>query len=136
MIYQYDCSICGKFEVISRISEHKNIAECPNCGMMSRQVIFPPALKIPKDINYISPTTGRTITSERARINDLAESNCMPYEVGMRQDVDRRVIEDEKRLDKDIERTVEKAIDNLPSDKLSRLGNELTSGLTADVIRL
>lgn len=141
--YGYKCDACGtSFEVISRISEHQRTAECEECGAIASQVITPPIVVIPAHMRfdapsgYESPATGRIITNNRQRINDLAESGCIEYEPGMRQDVDRRVIEDDKALDKSVDETFDREIEKMPARKRERLDVEMAMGMNAETVRL
>lgn len=125
-----------------RVADHKRIVECEECGNDSTQIITPPMVIIPSHMSatgttaYESPATGKLITSQRQRANDLAESGCIEYEPGMRQDADRRVIEDEKRLDALVDETFDREISAMPGDKREMLVNEIANGATAETIRI
>lgn len=132
MIYAYECDSCGsEFERVLPVSDHAKPQAC-ECGKTARKVICAPALMIPQDIHYTSPIDGRPITSMKARMEDLARSNCEPYDPGMRQDNDRRVRESETALEKAVDETVERAVTAMPSEKREKLQAELDGGLTAE----
>ncbi|MBM3491280.1 MAG: hypothetical protein FJX68_12695 [Alphaproteobacteria bacterium] len=89
-----------------------------------------------KDIHYDSPIDGRPITSERARADDLARSNCIPYDPGMKQDAACRRAEADAALERRIDDTVEAEIEKMPSEKRERLQRELDGGMEVEPLRL
>lgn len=139
--YIYCCPKHGRFERILRVADHRRVIEC-ECGADSPQVITPVTVVIPSHMSatgvsaYESPVSGEVITTQRQRANDLAASNCIEYEPGMKQDADRRVIEDEKRLDAMVDETFDRELAALPSDKREMLVNEIAGGATAEPKRL
>jgi putative FmdB family regulatory protein len=140
--YQYKCAQSGKLiERINSIKQHCNRVQC-QCGSEANQVILSaPLMTIPAhmryDFNgYESPTTGRLIRNKRERIEDLAVSECMEYDPGVKQDADRRVKESEAALDKAVDETVEKEFESMPLLKREQLATELTAGANIETIRL
>jgi hypothetical protein len=85
---------------------------------------------------YESPATGQIITNNRQRINDLASSGCIEYEPGMRQDADRRVVDDDKALDKAVDDTVDREIAAMPVKNRERLDVEMALGMNAETVRI
>jgi hypothetical protein len=124
-----------------RVSDHSSIIKCL-CGQDAKQVITAPTVVIPSHMSatgqtaYESPATGRIITSDRERRNDLAESGCIEYDPGMRQDADRRKAEEEKSLDAAVDETVEREFAAMPSHKLEQLSNEIEKGADISVERI
>lgn len=123
------------------VSEHVRVIAC-ECGKDAQQVITVPMLVIPAHMSatgthaYESPVTGDIITTQKQRLEDMARSGCVEYDPGMRQDVDRRVIEQEKALDKSVDETIDRAIAELPAVKREKLDAEMSAGLTAEAVRL
>jgi hypothetical protein len=87
------------------------------------------------EFGYESPTTGNIITNDKARRNDLASSGCIEYDPEMKTDQKRRIEAEDAKLDKEMDATVDKMIDTLPSDKRARLENEMASGLNVEISR-
>lgn len=87
------------------------------------------------DMAYESPTTGHVITNDKARRNDLASSGCIEYDPEMKTDQKRRIEAEDAKLDRQMDETVDKMIDTLPSDKRARLENEMASGLDVEISR-
>ncbi|MCK9623029.1 MAG: hypothetical protein M0R47_21140 [Methylobacter sp.] len=141
-IYGYNCKSCStSFDIVTSVGNHQREVEC-KCGGVAKQVITAPIVIIPAHMRfdapsgYESPATGRIITNNRQRINDLAESGCIEYEPGMRQDVDRRVVEDDKALDKAVDDTFDREIAAMPTVKRERLDVEMAMGMNAETVRL
>lgn len=139
--YLYSCDDCGVFDRMLTVANHKRVVEC-GCGRLAAQIITAPMVIIPAHMSatgvsaYQSPIDGRPITNQRERREDLARNGCVEYEPGMRQDVDRRVIEDEKALDRAVDETFDREISKMPAAKLERLDAEMSAGISAEVTRL
>lgn len=88
------------------------------------------------EIGYESPATGKIITSEKARKEDLARSGCIEYDPEMRADYRKRIEESDKKLDKQFDEVIDKTLAQMPSDKRAKLDNELAGGLDISVDRL
>jgi hypothetical protein len=95
-----------------------------------------PMAFVQKDICYDSPVDGRPITNKHARIEDLARTNCVEYDPGMKTDYQRRVAENDKHLDKQVDETVDRAIATLPARKRENLAAEMERGITVEPTRL
>jgi hypothetical protein len=55
---------------------------------------------------FVSPATGRVIRTQAQYREDLKESNCVPYEPGIRQDQDRKQANAEKETDALVDKIV------------------------------
>lgn len=85
-VYEYECDKCGTatdwHNTIDRRRTHAPV--CNGCDDQMHIVIsaclgvvrFPAA----GGQEYVSPTSGKYITTQRARIDDLKRSGCRPYE--------------------------------------------------------
>lgn len=107
-LYDYQCATCNK--VIANVyREYEQRDNGPKCCELTSKIVW---LKTPGFMGagqfeaYLSPIDGRPITSERARRDDLARNNCVPYEDGIKQDQIRHAKQDEA----DTERLVEKIV--------------------------
>ena len=142
-MYVYSCPECNhKFEKFRTVAQFKRTEDCPVCNALSRQVITSPLVIIPAHMSatgnstYHSPIDGRLITTAAQRREDLARNDCIEYEPGMRQDVDRNAINKELALDKAVDETFDREIYKMPAHKLERLDAEMNLGVTAEVVRL
>jgi len=141
-IYVYKCTSCdNQFEVVRSVKDHSPYEFC-NCGNLASQYITPPMVFIPSHmqatggINYCSPIDGKPITTMAQRRDDLARNDCIEYDPEMKKDVDRRVKNEELKLDKMVDETVDREIEKMPAIKKERLESEMMQGLTAEAIRL
>lgn len=104
--------------------------------MQGRRLRDAPMIFVKADVHYQSPIDGRVIRSEHERRDDLARNGCIPYDPGMRQDNERRVIDEERSLDRSVDEFVEREYETMPSAKRERLANEMADGMTAEPVRL
>jgi len=75
--------------------------------------------------SYQSPITGQWVDGRVARRNDLASSNCVEYDPGMRTEQDKRHAAEDAALDKKVDEHVEKTIYEMPTEKREQLAVEL-----------
>jgi len=140
--YLYECENSKeRFDRITRIIDHQSVVTC-ECGAIARQVITVPRVIIPSHMSatglssYHSPIDGRLISTQQQRREDMARNDCVEYDPGMRQDVDRRVIADEIALDKAVDDTFDREIASMPAIKRERLDAEMSAGMIAEVARI
>jgi len=140
--YLYECENSKeRFDRITRIIDHQSVVTC-ECGAIARQVITVPRVIIPSHMSatglssYHSPIDGRLISTQQQRREDMARNDCVEYDPGMRQDVDRRVIADEIALDKAVDDTFDREIASMPAIKRERLDAEMSAGMVAEVARI
>jgi hypothetical protein len=88
-----------------------------------------PMVFVSADVCYDSPIDGRPITNKHARIEDMKRAGCIEYDPGMKQDYQRRIVESEKRLDKQVDETFDRTLSELPARKREALFSELRSGV-------
>lgn len=131
-LYEYRCPECRAEQSEFRsVDERDNAPECH--GPMRRILTVPMAFV--REVNYQSPTDGRPITSLKAHQEELARTNCVVYEPGIKQDQERNEKRREEALERNIAATVEKEIAAMPTRKRERLAAELHGGLTAEPVR-
>jgi putative FmdB family regulatory protein len=128
-IYEYECEACNLYgDASNSIGErHTHAPHCPECDNKMALVISPVRgiVKFPAagGQEYISPTTGRAITSERARRDDLKRSGCRPYE-GFEQEMkhaNKIRAEEEKQSDAKLHENVSRAYYQLSPKKRAAL---------------
>ena len=87
--------------------------------MSATKIITPPTVFASKDICYDSPIDGRPITSMKARRDDLARTNCRPYEgfESESKEAARKRADEEKKQDAKLHENVSKAYYQLPPSK-------------------
>lgn len=129
-VYEYKCPKGHRFERVLKIANYLEPQTC-ECGEIGKKLISKPMIA-PMFEDYQSPIDGSPITTIRKRNNDLAKSGCIEYEPGMRQDADRLVKENDRKMEKEIDHTVEKIFSEMPTRKLEKLESELRAG--ADIV--
>lgn len=124
-IYEAVCSNCGKYhEYICHSSKCYDTPVC--CGQATDKRILTPPRTI-MDIQpwdaFVSPATGKLITSKSQRKEDMRASGCRDWE-GLESEkrmAARSKQYDEEALDKKIETTVRTSIAHLPPQKIAAL---------------
>lgn len=126
-MYEFECKKCHAMgEFYSSIADRHKTPKC-RCGGKTQLVISPVMGRVMFPAaggqEYISPASGKAITSAKARRDDLARTGCRPYE-GFQQEskeAARRVAADEKKSDEKLEASVRKAYHQLSPEKRRHL---------------
>ena len=107
-----------------------------DCGSLAERVFLKfPMSWVSPDICYDSPIDGRAITSMAQRRDDLARSDCVPYDPEMKKDHLRKLKEQDEALERSVDRTVDEEIAKMPIRKKDKLAAEMEAGLTAELVR-
>jgi predicted nucleic acid-binding Zn ribbon protein len=79
-VYECECPICGtQDEYFASVDDrNKLVPQC--CGKQMNRLISGCMGFVQKDIAYESPTTGKVVTSHKARKDDLKRSRARPWE--------------------------------------------------------
>ena len=134
-IYEYECSCGSEFTRYLPVSDYLMQQTCA-CGTTASKVIrSAPMTFVEADIHYDSPIDGRPITNKQARMEDLARSNCVPYDPEQRIDYDRRVKRDEEKLEALIDDSIDREIENMPTRKKELLAGEMQGGMDIETVR-
>ena len=130
-IIGYECASCGKtFKKV--LLRYLSEVECW-CG---EKAIAVDCMEIEKFNNrphnrmvelpsYQSPITGKWVDGRAARRNDLAASNCVEYDPGMKSEQDKRHAAEDAKLEQKVDEIVEKEIYAMPTKKREKLAVEL-----------
>jgi len=133
-LYEYECPEHGYFDRWLPVEEY-NVAQKCDCGKDAKKLLSRPMVHVRQDICYDSPIDGRPITSWKARKEDLERSGCVEYDPEIKKDYNKRLVEGERNLDKQVDQTVDAMFESMPTRKREKLESELSSGATADVVR-
>lgn len=133
-LYSYYCGTCNsRFDEFAKMAQSAEPATCA-CGCRADRVIT--ATRISVDYSeYDCPVTGKVISGRIAHQENLKQTGCRLLEPGETEATKRSKVADEAFFDRQIENTVEKAYEVLPSAKKERLANELLSGADLSVNR-
>lgn len=129
-IIYYKCP-CGK--KFSKVEEqYKDKAECWCKGTAEAvshidvdRWVNKPHNRMIELPSYLSPITGEWVDGRVARRNDLASSNCVEYDPGMKEEQDKRHAREDAQLDKKVDEHVEREIYAMPTEKREKLAAEL-----------
>lgn len=131
--YEYLCQKGHKFDRYLRLADYDIPQNC-ECGEKAKRLISAPMIA-PMFEDYQSPIDGKPITSKKARINDMARNGCVPYEPSMVEDNNKKLTNEENKLEKQMDDTVDWEISQMPSRKKELLDQELKSGADLDYYR-
>lgn len=84
---------------------------------------------------YESPVSGKWIEGRRARVEDLKQTGCRPYEDGEREQYTRRKVADEQAFEARLDATIDQTIQEMPVQKRERLQAEMDGGVDCVVAR-
>lgn len=128
-IYDYECPSGNVESFFNSVDERHTRAPVCNCCDMQMKLVISPVRGIVRfpaagGQEYVSPTTGKVITTERARRDDLRRSGCRPYEglAAERKEADRFRAHEEKKADVRLHDDVSRAFHQLAPDKRRVLG--------------
>jgi len=127
--YVFKCKSGHQFDIFLPLKDYNTTQKC-DCGEEANRITVPTMLSpdiAPWDA-YVSPATGKYITSYKDRRKDMKEAGCVDYEPGFREYVKKQQLETERKIEKKIDQTVDSLYENLPSKKKEMLERELTSG--------
>ena len=127
-LYDFKCEDGHLFDEFLKLDEYDNPVTC-QCGKSAKRQVTATMINfdIPNWDRYISPSTGKLITSYKERRQDMKESDCIDYDPGMRANAERIKKQKEKEFDARIDETVEKQILQMSSDQRDNLAKELTT---------
>lgn len=132
-VYEYVCPEGHAFDRFLPLARYLEPQRC-DCGSPAVKVISAPFVR--SDIpGYRSPVTGEWIGGRAARREDLRRSGCVEYEPGFKEECNRRLRQDDDKLEKSIEHTVDSEIYHMPAVKREKLVAETEGGLDVNLVR-
>lgn len=135
-LYDIKCARSGEvYERHIPLAFYNDPIKC-SCGAPASRVIGPVQIASPIDVHYDCPITGAPITTKHAHSENLKRHGCRVLESGEKDYNERQRLEAEKSLDRAIDQTVEKAIDQMPTEKREQLARELSMGTDISVERV
>jgi len=136
-LHSFRCPTGHVFDAYQPVDKLDSTMVCAQCKAMAEKVFlkFPMAF-VQQDYRYESPVDGRPITNYHEHLEELARTDTVVYEPGIKQDQDRKMREREASLERSIEQTVEREIALMPAQKKEKLVAELEGGITAEPVRV
>lgn len=133
-LYEYKCAKGHKFDRFLKLADWDSKQVC-ECGSEAIKQLSAPAVQVDFPA-YVSPGTGKYITSRTQRREDLKASGCVEYEPSMVEHQRKRHEAEDAALDKVVDEHVEKTIYEMPTAQRERLVSELESGMDVQVTRI
>jgi hypothetical protein len=136
-LYDIKCAASGEvFERHIPLAFYNDPIRCA-CGAPASRVIGPVQIAVsPVDYSYDCPITGAHITSKTAHQENLKRQGCRVLETGEKNFNEKRRLEAEAKTEQAIDQTIEKAIDQMPTEKREQLARELSMGTDISVERV
>jgi len=111
-VYEYQCSLGHVFTELRPVEERNLGIHCP-CGLSATKVILTAPRVFGDYEGYESPASGKWIEGRRARAEDLARTGCRPYEEGERQEMEKRQVANDRRMDQAVDEAVERTLNEM-----------------------
>lgn len=132
-LYDLRCASGHKFERFIPLAMFGVPVVCA-CGTLAARLPCAPFVRADLP-GYSSPITGEWIEGRAARREDLRKHGFVEWDRGMKEDIQRRTAEEERKEESMLDLTIDKAIAELPVEKRDALAGEMEGGLTAQVVR-
>jgi hypothetical protein len=130
--HDYFCRPCNEVEERYTPVNELHMTQRCHCGsVMERVFLRAPMGLVQPDVCYASPVDGRPITNKHEHLEELARTDTVVYEPGIKQDQDRNERRRSMALERSIDETVEREVALMPAAKREKLAAELQGGLTA-----
>lgn len=140
-LHDFRCSKCAGISerVVPAGTNSFVLLASPCCGQEAEH--FKVFLRAPvgfvrQDVHYTSPVDGRPITNHQQHLEELARTDTVVYEPGIKQDQERNQRKREEGLERSMDETVEREIETMPVRNRERLAAELEGGITAEPVRV
>lgn len=132
-MYDFKC-LCGREEsLFMKIAE--TVAQTPCvCGDFLRKQVSAPFVR-PDIQAYVSPTTGKVVSSRAQRVEDMKRSGSIEYDPDRSKELRQRAAQRDIDLDKSIDQGLDRTLAAMPVKKLERLDAEIRSGADISVTR-
>jgi len=136
-IYRQKCKNGHEFDVYLKLSDYDTPQTC-ECGAPAKRMIVPTMINCDMQSwdHYVSPASGKLITSYKERREDMKATGCVDYEPSMKKHQQKRLEEDDRKLEAKIDETVDREWEKMPSSKREKVANELRSGAEIKIERL
>lgn len=123
-IYRHQCRKGHKFDVYRPLARYDEEGVC-ECGEKSVRITVPTMIAPDLQESYVSPASGKVISSYRQRREDMKRTGCVDYEPSLKNNLKQRHAELDAEVDRKIEKTVESEIEKMSGDKREMLGKSL-----------
>ena len=133
-VYDICCEAGHVSEVFIPLTEFNRPIFC-TCNAPARRLISAPMFAV-DNTGYSCPITGKWISSKREHLDNLRRHDCRVLETGEHEAAAARRRADDEALERAVDATVERTVEELPSAKKEQLYAEITrGGLDVEVAR-
>ena len=135
-LYEYKCSSGHRFSKFLKMSNYDAVQHCEECGKEGKRIIGTPMInKTSRFESYESPIDGSPITNHKKRNEEMARNDCVDYEPTMKEESTRIMKAGEAALDKEVDKTVDKAWAGMDSSQRENLARDICSGADIKYLR-
>lgn len=121
-IYEFRCTAGHKFDRFLKLKDYDQAQTC-ECGKQAEKQLSAPMIQVDFPA-YVSPASGKLISSRTQRREDMKATGCVDYEPSLKEEQAKRIAREDAELDKKVEEHVEKEIINMPVEKREKLAAE------------
>jgi putative FmdB family regulatory protein len=122
-IYEFLCDSGHKFDRFLKLKDYDQPQTC-ECGRPADKQLSAPMVHVDFPA-YVSPASGKYITSRAERRADMKATGCVDYEPSLKAEQEKRYAAEDAALDKKVEEHVEREIINMPVEKREKLAAEV-----------
>ena len=135
-IYAYKCQACRtRRDIFKPIAQLDRSEPCETCQTpMARQLAAPAVLG--DYAGYSCPISGKWVEGRKAHEENLKRNGCRVLATGETEQVRRNRAQAESALDREVDNTVERFWEALPTDGREQLANAVSSGLDVSIDRM
>lgn len=134
-LYDYRCLSCSHEEERAiPMSALSDTQRCRCGGVLERLVSAPRVLGDYE--GYTCPVTNKWVEGRAAHRENLKRQGCRVFESGEREQFVRQKEREEATFDRNIDTTVDAAIESMSARKREKLFEEVAAGASANIVRL
>ena len=124
-IYEFVCANGHKFDRFLKLKDYDQPQTC-ECNAAATKQLSAPMVHVDFPA-YVSPASGKYITSRAERRADMKATGCVDYEPSLKEEQAKRYAAEDAAIEKQVDEHIEREIINMPSEKRERLAAEVES---------
>jgi len=122
-LYEFLCEKGHKFDRFLKLKDYDQPQTC-ECNAPATKQLSAPMVHVDFPA-YVSPASGRYITSRAERRADMKATGCVDYEPSLKEHQAKRYAEEDAALEKKVDDHMEREIINMPIEKREKLAAEV-----------
>ena len=124
-LYAYRCLAGHKFDPFLKLKDYDQPQTC-ECNSPATKQLSAPMIQVDFPA-YVSPASGKYITSRAERREDLKATGCVDYEPSLKEEQEKRYASEDAAIEKQVDEHIEREIINMPIEKREKLAAEVES---------